>query len=60
MKDLRELYADEVIDTMNDKEVRQYAFDALYDCLKDMSDGDLENLVKDQYPHLLEGIESWE
>jgi hypothetical protein len=55
--DLRELYANEVIDGMNDKEVRQYAFDALYDCLKDMTDNDLAGLVEMQYPHLLEGEE---
>lgn len=39
---------------MDDKLVRQYAFDALYDCLKDMTDVDLKNLIADQCPHLLE------
>lgn len=56
MTDLRELYANEVIDGMGDRLVRQYAFDALYDCLKDMTDVDMENLVREQYPHLLEEL----
>ena len=52
--DLREAYANAAIDAMSDKAVRQYAFDALYDSLRDLTDPDLENVVADQFPELLE------
>ena len=55
MTDLRELYANEVIDGMDMNTLMQYAYDALYDALQDMTDNDLRNMVDEQYPHLLEG-----
>jgi hypothetical protein len=53
---LQEAYISRIVDTMDIKDLVQYAFDTLDEQLNELTDEQLYSDVKDVYPDLLENV----
>ena len=53
---LQEAYISRIVDTMDIKDLVQYAFDTLDEQMNELTDEQLYSDVKDVYPDLLENV----